>query len=114
VTEQRLIRWRGKVHARDEFFRNHEHINRRLRINIVNRDTQLVLMGQLRWNLSLNNFLKQVSWINFYSNNEKWFQFSGIRFFTGERRGSRELAVGTRQDKARDSVGQLGSIEINQ
>lgn len=59
MTKQSLIRCHGEVHPRNQFFRNHEHVNGCLRIDVVNRDTQIVLVGQLRRNLAIDNFLKQ-------------------------------------------------------
>ena len=59
MSEQGLICGGGKIHARDELFRNHQYVYRRLRIDIMNRDTQLVFVSQLGRNLPVDNFLKE-------------------------------------------------------
>ena len=58
VPEHRLIGRRGFTDARDDLFGHDQQVHRRLRLNVVENDTMLILVLDACGNLAVNDFLK--------------------------------------------------------
>jgi hypothetical protein len=61
VAQQRFILLRSVVERFKMFARDHQHVHRRLRIDIPNHHTPLILMHKLRRCLSRNDPAKQTT-----------------------------------------------------
>ena len=58
MPEQRLIGDGGFAESGQVFLWDHEHVDRRLRVDVVNGDAKLVLVRELRRNLAIDDFLE--------------------------------------------------------
>lgn len=59
MTEHLLVRWLGLGHARDAFFGDNQHVRRRLRFDVMERDDLRVLEHNIGRNLPRGDSLKQ-------------------------------------------------------
>lgn len=59
MTEQVLILRFGGGDAWEVFFRDDQHVHGGFRINVVDGDAQIVFMGDLRGDFSVDDFLKE-------------------------------------------------------
>lgn len=59
MTEQTLILRLGGGDAREVFFRDDQHVDRGFRVNVVDGDAQIVFVGDLRGDFSIDDFLKE-------------------------------------------------------
>ena len=59
VAKGGLVGSRGFADARDELLRDDEYVHRCLRMDVVNGDTEIVLVRELGGNLAVDNFLEE-------------------------------------------------------
>jgi hypothetical protein len=63
VTKQSFVSLRRIIQRLNMFAGNHQHVCRRLRIDIANHEATIVLMDKLGRNLSVNDLAKQTNLI---------------------------------------------------
>ena len=63
VPQQRFVFFLRFCHRRDVLARNHQHMYRRLRIDVMERDAMFVLVGGLRRHSAFDNSAKKASHI---------------------------------------------------
>jgi len=59
MTERGLVFHGGFGKARDGLLRNEEDMGGRLRVDVPERDDQVIFIDDLRWNLACDDFLEE-------------------------------------------------------
>ena len=59
VTEDWFVSSGGDGEARDGLLRNNQEVNRRLRLNVVQRDAEIVFVLELRRDFAVDDFLEE-------------------------------------------------------